>query len=117
MGRRQVVRHRLLMPAFAGSNPAAPANYLSFFMIINMIRLVLFVKLFIFVIIFLNSKAMALEEAPYNVVYQNNIYEIRNYNDRLAIEVNYKNSSSGFRKLFNYIAGSNINSTKIVAVG
>ena len=26
LGRRQVVRHRLLMPAFAGSNPAAPAN-------------------------------------------------------------------------------------------
>jgi hypothetical protein len=27
MGRRQVVRHRLLMPAFAGSNPAAPAKF------------------------------------------------------------------------------------------
>src|SRR3954464_14767450 len=26
LGRRQVVRHRLLMPAFAGSNPAAPAK-------------------------------------------------------------------------------------------
>src|SRR5687767_3214838 len=26
LGRRQVVRHRLLMPAFAGSNPAAPAR-------------------------------------------------------------------------------------------
>jgi hypothetical protein len=25
MGRRQAVRHRLLMPAFAGSIPAAPA--------------------------------------------------------------------------------------------
>jgi hypothetical protein len=26
MGRRQVVRQRLLMPSFAGSNPAAPAK-------------------------------------------------------------------------------------------
>ena len=26
LGRRQVVRHRFLVPAFAGSNPAAPAN-------------------------------------------------------------------------------------------
>src|SRR5687767_1355393 len=25
LGRRQVVRHRFLVPAFAGSNPAAPA--------------------------------------------------------------------------------------------
>ena len=31
LGRRQVVRHRFLVPAFAGSNPAAPAN--SIFMI------------------------------------------------------------------------------------
>ena len=26
LGRRQVVRHRFLVPAFAGSNPAAPAS-------------------------------------------------------------------------------------------
>src|SRR4051812_19497465 len=26
LGRRQVVRHRFLVPAFAGSNPAAPAK-------------------------------------------------------------------------------------------
>ncbi len=25
LGRRQVVRHRVLIPAFAGSNPAGPA--------------------------------------------------------------------------------------------
>src|SRR6266511_869028 len=27
LGRRQVVRHRFLVPAFAGSNPAAPASF------------------------------------------------------------------------------------------
>lgn len=26
LGRRQVVRHRVLVPAFAGSNPAGPAK-------------------------------------------------------------------------------------------
>ena len=56
---------------------------------------------------------MAYEEATYSIVYQNNIYEIRNYSDRLAIQVNYTNEGGGFRRLFSYISGSNINSTKI----
>jgi len=56
---------------------------------------------------------MAYEEANYSIVYQNDVYEIRNYSDRLAIQANYTNQSSGFRRLFNYISGSNINSTKI----
>lgn len=29
MGRRQVVRHGVLIPACVGSNPTAPANFLS----------------------------------------------------------------------------------------
>ena len=56
---------------------------------------------------------MALEEANYNVVYQNDVYEIRNYGDRLAIQVSYTNEGGGFRRLFNYISGSNIDSIKI----
>jgi hypothetical protein len=60
-----------------------------------------------------NFKVMALEEATYSVVYQNDVYEIRNYGDRLAIQANYTNEGGGFRRLFNYISGSNINSTKI----
>src|SRR5436305_13409342 len=31
VGRRQVVRHRFLVPAFAASNPAAPANHKGLF--------------------------------------------------------------------------------------
>jgi len=56
---------------------------------------------------------MAYEEAPYSIVHQNDVYEIRTYTDRLAIQVNYTNTSSAFRKLFDYISGSNIDSTKI----
>ena len=56
---------------------------------------------------------MAYEEANYSIIYQNEIYEIRNYSDRLAIQVNYSNQGNGFRRLFNYISGSNIDSTKI----
>tara|TARA_B110000008_G_C16721039_1_gene464762 strand:+ start:145 stop:687 length:543 start_codon:yes stop_codon:yes gene_type:complete len=56
---------------------------------------------------------MAYEEAVYSIVYQNDIYEIRNYSDRLAIQVSYVNQNIGFRKLFNYISGSNIDKAKI----
>ena len=56
---------------------------------------------------------MAYEEATYNIVYQNDIYEIRNYSERLAIQLDYTNQNVGFRRLFNYISGSNIDSKKI----
>ena len=78
-----------------------------------MIRSVLFIKLLVFLLLSLTFKAMAYEEATYSIVYQNNIYEIRNYSERLAIQVNYTNEGGGFRRLFNYISGSNIDSTKI----
>ena len=56
---------------------------------------------------------MAYDEATYSVIYQNDVYEIRNYSDRLAVKVKYTNQNGAFRKLFNYISGSNIDSTKI----
>lgn len=56
---------------------------------------------------------MAIEESTYSIVYQNNIYEIRNYDDRLAIEVNYTSQNKGFQKLFKYISGSNNYKVKI----
>ena len=66
-----------------------------------------------FSLLSLTFETMAYEEATYSIVYQNDVYEIRNYSDRLAIQVNYTNQHRGFRRLFNYISGSNIDSTKI----
>ncbi len=55
----------------------------------------------------ITSIAMAYEEANYQVVKTNELYEIRKYSDRLAVETATSNQNSGFRKLFNYISGSN----------
>ena len=49
---------------------------------------------------------MSYEEANYKVVKKNNIYEIRKYSDRLAIETNISIEGNSFRELFNYISGS-----------
>jgi hypothetical protein len=56
---------------------------------------------------------MASEEAPYKVVHENDIYEVRHYLDRLVIQVDKINDSRSFRQLFNYIAGENSNAEKI----
>ena len=50
---------------------------------------------------------MALEEAKYRVVHQNEAYEIRLYDDRLVAQVEYDGENSGFRTLFNFISGAN----------
>ena len=56
----------------------------------------------------------ALEENPYRVLTVNQIYEIREYDDRIAVQTSQKNGQNGaFRKLFKYISGSNISSVKI----
>jgi hypothetical protein len=56
----------------------------------------------------------ALEENPYRVLAVNQIYEIREYDDRIAVQTSQKNGQNGaFRKLFKYISGSNISSVKI----
>ena len=56
---------------------------------------------------------MAYEEANYEVVKKNEIYEIRKYSDRLAIETEISNQGSSFRKLFNYISGNNEDNEEI----
>ena len=58
--------------------------------------------------------SIALEETSYRLITANQIYEIREYDDRLAVQTRQKNGQNGaFRKLFKYISGSNISSTKI----
>ena len=59
------------------------------------------------------SKAMAYEEANYEVVSKNEIYEIRKYSDRLAVETMTSGIDNNFRKLFNYISGRNETQEKI----
>ena len=56
---------------------------------------------------------MAYEEANYEVTKKNEIYEIRKYSDRLAIEAEISNQGSSFRKLFKYISGDNENNEEI----
>ena len=57
-------------------------------------------------ILTLSSQLMAYEEANYEIVKENKIYEIRKYPNRLVIETNSV-QGNGFRKLFNYISGNN----------
>ena len=66
----------------------------------------------LFIIIYTNI-SMALEEPKYQILKSNSNYEIREYNDRLAVEVTYSNEDSGFRYLFNYISGENTTSEKV----
>ena len=79
-----------------------------------MIKLALLLRLNIFLTpLFIYSHAMAYEESPFNIVHQTDIYEIRHYVDRLAVQATYTNQNSSFRNLFNYISGANIDSEKI----
>ena len=66
----------------------------------------------LFTIIY-TSISMALEEPKYQILKSNGKYEVRKYNDRLAVEVEYSSEDSGFRYLFNYISGENTQSEKV----
>ena len=67
-----------------------------------------------FLFYFWANISAAIEEPSYRVITLNEIYEIREYDDRLAVQTSQKNGQNGaFRKLFKYISGSNISSTKI----
>ncbi len=77
-------------------------------------KLFLFYRLNILLItLLIHSYAMAYEEPPFNIVHQTDVYEIRHYADRLAVQVVNTSEDSSFRKLFNYISGANIDSEKI----
>ena len=58
--------------------------------------------------------SIAYEETSYRIVAANQNYEIREYNDRLAVQTSQENGQNkAFRALFKYISGSNTSSTKI----
>ena len=73
----------------------------------------LFIILFCSSVYLFYSNAMANEEAKYEVIQKNEIYEVRKYSDRLAVETFDSSQNSGFRKLFNYISGNNKINKKI----
>ena len=66
----------------------------------------------LFTLIYTNI-SMALEEPSFEIIQSNADYEIRQYGDRLAVEVEFTNESSGFRYLFNYISGENTTSKEV----
>ena len=43
----------------------------------------------------------------YDIIKSTDVYEIRKYSDRLAVEVVSTTGDNSFRKLFNYISGNN----------
>ena len=59
------------------------------------------------------SLLMAYDEPNYEDVQKNEIYEVRKYSDRLAVETINSGSENNFRKLFNYISGRNEDNEKI----
>jgi len=63
--------------------------------------------------IFSIKQTMSYEEPKYKIIESTDIYEIREYGDRLAVEIEYSNEDSGFRYLFNYISGENKSSEKV----
>ena len=73
----------------------------------------LFILIFCTLFILHYSMVMANEEAKYEVIDKNEIYEIRKYSDRLAVETSRAGIDSNFRKLFNYISGRNDAEQKI----
>ena len=76
-------------------------------------NLKLFIQLFCFFSILTYSNVMANEETNYKIIDKNDIYEIRKYSDRFAVETMSSGIDSNFRKLFHYISGRNETEEKI----
>ena len=72
-------------------------------------RAVLFLFLF-----FWGTAVMAIEEPKYTVLRTTDLYEIRDYTDRVAVETIQGDGENGaFQRLFKYISGANVQSSKI----
>ena len=63
--------------------------------------------------LFTTNSIVAYEEADYETVYQTEQFDVRFYGERLVVQTSYGDQDGGFRKLFNYISGSNDSSEKI----
>ena len=72
-----------------------------------------FILLLSTLLVFSYSNVMATEETSYEIISKNDIYEIRKYSNRLAVETIATNQNNSFRKLFNYISGENESNEKI----
>ena len=60
------------------------------------------------------SAVMALEEPKYTIIKQTNDYEIRKYDDRLAVEtLEGSGENRAFSLLFKYISGANEQNSKV----
>ena len=78
-----------------------------------MVKILKFALIILFFTIINTEITMALEEPKYEIIKSNKDYEIRKYNNRLAIQTEYSYENSGFRYLFNYISGENNMSEKV----
>jgi len=65
------------------------------------------------IILFLPALVLAYEEPKYEIVKKTETFEVRFYGERLVVQTRYGDQNGGFRKLFNYISGSNKDSEKI----
>ena len=72
-----------------------------------------YILIFCTLFLFSYSNLMAYEESNYEVVSSSEIYEIRKYSDRLAVETINTSQNNSFRKLFNYISGANKDNKEI----
>jgi len=67
-----------------------------------------------FLFYFWANISAAIEEPSYKVIFANEVYEVREYEDRVAVQTIQNNGQNrAFRKLFKYISGSNTSSKKI----
>ena len=67
---------------------------------------------YLIICLFMLNNTMA-EEVFYKVIHTYDNFEIRYYDERIVVQTNYLQTSSGFQKLFKYISGENQNSEKI----
>ena len=71
--------------------------------------------IYVIALFFYFSELMAYEESKYRLVKETDVYEIRHYPERLVAQITYSSSinGNGFRKLFNFIDGSNESNIEI----